>query len=91
MLICSGETIENEVLPLPETAPECWKKVRSQYHEVEQPREYAVASGLVRQLTQSLVTAGFDISHSEKLPRLTGEGHAHGFVHHRLMMGYTAP
>ena len=37
------------------------------------------------------MTAGFDISHSEKLPRPTGEGHAYGFVHHRLMTGYTAP
>ena len=91
VLICSGETIENGVLPLPATAPECRKKARSQYHEVEQPREYPVASGLVRQLTQSLVTAGFDISHSEKLPRLTDEGHAYGFVHHRLMIGYTDP
>jgi hypothetical protein len=67
VLIYSGETIENGVLPLPATAPEYWKKARSQYHEVEQPREYPVASGLARQLTESLVTAGFDISHSEKL------------------------
>ena len=46
VLICSGETSENGVLPLPANVPECWKKARSHYHEVEQPREYPVASGL---------------------------------------------
>ena len=91
VLIYSGETIENGVSPLPETAPEYWKKARSQYHEAELPREYPVASGLARHLTESLVTAGFDISHSEKLPRPTGEGHACGFVHHRLMTGHMVP
>lgn len=91
VLIYSGDTIENGTLPLPETAPEYWKTARSQYHEDEQPRAYPVASGLARYLTESLVDAGFDISHSEKLPRPTGEGHAYGFVHHRLMKHYTAP
>ena len=78
-------------MPLPATAPDYWKKARSQYHEVDQPKDYPVASGLARYLTESLVTNGFDISHSEKLPRPTGEGHAYGFVHHRLMTDYTAP
>ena len=91
VLIYSGETIENGVSPLPETAPEYWKKARSQYHEAEKPRDYPVASGLARHLTETLVMAGFDISHSEKLPRPTGEGHAYGFVHHRLMTGHLAP
>ena len=91
VLIYSGETIENGVSPLPETAPEYWKKARSQYHQPDRARDYPVSSGLARHFTESLVTAGFDISHSEKLPRPTGEGHAYGFVHHRLMTGYTAP
>ena len=85
ILIYSGETIENGVLPLPATAPEYWKTARSQYHEAEQPRDYPVAADFARHLTSSLVDDGFDISHSEKLPRPTGEGHAYGFVHHRLM------
>lgn len=91
VLIYSGETIENGVSPLPETAPEYWKTARSQYHENDRPRDYPVASGLARYLTESLVDAGFDISHSEKLPRPTGEGHAYGFVHHRLMTQHSAP
>lgn len=91
MLIYSGESIDNDVSPLPQTAPEYWKKARSQYHEAEGPRAYPVAGELARYLTSSLVAAGFDISHSEKLPRPTGEGHAYGFVHHRLMTRYLAP
>lgn len=91
ILIYSGESIENGVSTLPETAPAYWKKARSQYHEAERAKNYPVASGLACHLTESLVLAGFDISHSEKLPRPTGEGHAYGFVHHRLMTGYMAP
>lgn len=91
ILIYSGETIENGVLPLPATAPEYWKTARSQYHEAEQPRDYPVAADFARHLTSSLVDDGFDISHSEKLPRPTGEGHAYGFVHHRLMRDLTVP
>ncbi len=91
MLIYSGETIENNVSPLPETAPEYWKRARSQFHEDHGPREYPVAAGLARHLTATLVEAGFDISHSERLPRAIGEGHAYGFVHQRLMTKYLAP
>ena len=60
-------------------------------HEAEQPRAYPVAAKFTRHLTKSLIDADFDISHSERLPRATGEGHAYGFVHHQLMTGYTAP
>jgi len=91
ILIYSGETIENGVSPLPATAPEYWKRARSQYHQAEAPRDYPVAAAFARHLTVSLVDAGFDISHSEKLPRPSGEGHAYGFVHHRLMNGHAIP
>jgi hypothetical protein len=85
MLIYSGATIENNVSPLPKTAPEYWKRARSQFHEDDGVRAYPVAGELARHFTASLVEAGFDISHSEKLPRARGEGHAFGFVHKRLM------
>lgn len=91
MLIYSGETIDNDILPLPASAPEYWKTARSQFHEAETRRTYPVASGLARHLTESLVAGGFDISHSEKLPRPRGEGHAYGFVHRRLMTRYLVP
>ncbi len=91
ILIYSGETVENDVLPLPESAPAYWKKARSQFHEPAARRTYPVAAGLARHMTESLVAAGFDISHSERLPRPTGEGHAYGFVHQRLMRGNVAP
>ena len=91
ILIYSGETIENGVLPLPATAPEFWKIARSQYHEAEHPRACPVAADFARYLTASLVDEGFDISHSEKLPRPRGEGHAYGFVQDRLMGDLTVP
>ena len=91
MLIYSGETIENSVSPLPETAPEYWKRARSQFHEKSGPKDYPVAGAFARHLTASLVAADFDISHSERLPRPIGEGHAYGFVHQRLMTRRIAP
>ena len=91
MLIYSGATVDNDVLPLPETAPAYWKKARSQFHEPVARKTYPVATGLARHMTESLVAAGFDLSHSEKLPRPIGEGHAYGFVHQRLMRGNIAP
>lgn len=91
VLIYSGETVENDVLPLPETAPAYWKTARSQFHEPARRRAYPVAAGLARHMTESLVANGFDISHSERLPRPGGEGHAYGFVHRRLMRGNVAP
>ena len=91
ILIYSGETIENGVSRLPDSAPSYWKKARSQYHQPERPRTYPVAAEFARYLTTSLVEQGFDISHSERLPRPTGEGHAYGFVHRRLMAEFEAP
>lgn len=91
MLIYSGETVENDVLPLPASAPAYWKTARSQFHEPVKRREYPVAAGLARHMTASLVQAGFDVSHSERLPRPRGEGHAYGFVHQRLMRDNIAP
>lgn len=91
MLIYSGETIENTVLPLPATAPSFWKQARAQYHEETGPKHYPVAAAFARYLTTTLVESGFDISHSEKLPRERGEGHAYGFVHRRLMVDRIVP
>jgi hypothetical protein len=83
VLIYWGETIENNVLQLPEDAPDFWKRARSQYHEAAGTRQYPVASGLARHLIDHLMDAGFDISQSQRLARAHGEGHAFGFVHRR--------
>jgi hypothetical protein len=91
ILIYSGDTISNGVSPLPETAPEYWKRARSQYHEPEEGRDYPVAAGFARHLTTRLIDMDFDISHSERLPRASGEGHAYGFVRHRLMRRQDVP
>ena len=89
ILIYCGDTIWNNVLQLPDDAPGWWKRARSQYFEETDVRDYPVASGLARHMIEFLVDRDFDISHSDRLPRDHGEGHAYGFVHRRLF-GETA-
>jgi hypothetical protein len=86
-----GDTIMNNVLDLPEDAPEFWKHARSMYHETVGPKEYPVASKLGRHLIEHLVAEQFDVSHSTRLPRERGEGHAFAFVHKRLMRDNIVP
>ena len=91
ILIYWGETIENNPLRMDEDAPAFWRKARSQYHEEEGPREYPVASSLALSLIKGLVARDFDVSHSKRLGREHGEGHAFGFVHRRLMPNRVTP
>ncbi len=85
VLIYSGETIENNPLHMDEDAPEFWRRARSQYHVAGESRSYPVDSRLALHLVGTLMDAGFDISHSKRLSKPHGEGHAFGFVHQRLM------
>ncbi|MEJ2432830.1 MAG: extradiol ring-cleavage dioxygenase, partial [Pseudolabrys sp.] len=91
MLIYWGDTIENNPLRMAEDAPLFWRKARSQFHETEKPRQYPVASDLALHLIESLIDQEFDISHSNKLSKEHGEGHAFGFVHRRMMNGKVIP
>lgn len=91
ILIYTGETIENNPLQMEEDAPAFWRKARSQYHESSGPRAYPVASTLGVHLIESLMDGGFDISHSKRLAKAHGEGHAFGFVHVRLMTNSVIP
>ncbi len=91
MLIYSGETIENNPLRMDDDAPQFWRHARSQYHEAGASRDYPVASKLALHLVDELMEHGFDISHSKKLGREHGEGHAFGFVHRRLMPNHVVP
>jgi 3-O-methylgallate 3,4-dioxygenase len=91
MLIYSGETIENNPLRMDDDAPAFWRHARSQYHEASGSRDYPVAAKLSLHLVDELMDRGFDISHSKKLGREHGEGHAFGFVHRRLMTDTIIP
>lgn len=86
-----GATIANDVSPLPASAPAYWRRARQQYHEADRARDYPVDAALGRHLIEWLVDDDFDIAHSTRLPRPGGEGHAFGFVHHRLMAGRAVP
>ncbi len=85
ILVYWGETIANNPLDMPEDAPQFWRKARSQYHEQNGSREYPVASKLGLHLIEQLIDNEFDVSHSKRLSKAHGEGHAFGFVHKRLM------
>ena len=85
ILIYTGSTIQNNTLQLPTHAPEYWKTARSQFHEQKSNRDYPVARDLALHIANHLVEKHFDISHSERLGKNQGEGHAFGFVHRRLM------
>ena len=86
-LVYWGETIRNNPKILPDDAPAFWKKARAQFHELDRPRDYPVASKLGAHLIDHLVECEFDISHARVLRHEIGEGHAFGFVHRRLMGG----
>lgn len=91
ILIYTGETIENNPLHMDEDAPEFWRRARSQYHEDTAVRSYPVASKLAVQIVSHLMDQGFDISHSKRLGKDIGEGHAFGFVHRRIMKNDVIP
>jgi 3-O-methylgallate 3,4-dioxygenase len=91
MLIYWGETIENNPLHMEEDAPQFWRKARSQFHAGDRPRQYPVDAKLGLHLIESLVEQGFDVSHSKRLSKEHGEGHAFGFVHVRMMPDKVIP
>jgi hypothetical protein len=91
ILVYWGETIENNPLHMEEDAPAFWRKARSQFHETEKSRLYPVDAKLGLHLIESLVDQGFDVSHSKRLSKEHGEGHAFGFVHRRMMNGKAIP
>ncbi len=91
MLIYWGETIENNPLHMDDDAPAFWRKARSQFHAGGETRQYPVDSKLGLHLIESLIDQGFDVSHSRKLAKAHGEGHAFGFVHVRMMQDKVIP
>jgi 3-O-methylgallate 3,4-dioxygenase len=90
-LVYWGDSIVNNVLPLPPDSPDFWKRARSQYHEPDGVRSYPVASDLALHLIDELMDRDFDISQAKKLRMERGEGHALGFVHRRLMRDHIIP
>ena len=59
ILIYWGDKIKNNPLNMDDDVPQFWRKARSQFHEVEQSREYPVDSRLGLHLIERLIRAGF--------------------------------
>ena len=91
ILVYWGETIENRELQMPADAPAFWRKARSQYHEAAGAKEYPVDAVLGLHIIQHLMGNDFEVSHSRRLAKEHGEGHAFGFVHRRLMPDKITP
>ncbi|HET9714622.1 MAG TPA: extradiol ring-cleavage dioxygenase [Pseudolabrys sp.] len=85
ILVYWGDSIRNNPLRMDNDAPQFWRKARSQFHEVDQSRDYPVDSRLALHLIERLIEDGFDVSQSRRLSKEHGEGHAFGFVHRRMM------
>ena len=91
LLVYWGDTISNNILDIPDDAPEFWRKARSLYHEETEVREYPVDSKLAFHIINHLMNNDFDVSQSKRLRFERGEGHAFGFVHRRLMRNKVVP
>jgi 3-O-methylgallate 3,4-dioxygenase len=91
ILVYWGEEIENNPLQMDEDAPQFWRTARSQYHEAGAARRYPVASDAALRIIRYLIDHDFDVSHSKRLSKPHGEGHAFGFVHRRLMPRKVVP
>ncbi|MGE0315671.1 MAG: protocatechuate 3,4-dioxygenase [Lautropia sp.] len=90
ILLFRGRTIRN--VPLRDhPGPDWAARASARYYEATAPREYPVDTGLVEHLIASLIEAEFDVACADSLPEGLGEGHAFGFVHHRLAAGLDLP
>lgn len=91
ILLYAGSSIRNSTLRLPDSVPGWWKHARSQFHEAERDRDYPVEETLANHISGHLTATGFDYSFAEEMNTETGEGHAFGFVHRRLMSETAIP
>lgn len=90
ILLYHGETIRN--VPLKETGRPRWaQQASARYYEQDTPREYPVDTRLALHLIDHLMDASFDLSVADCIREGEGEGHAFGFVHHRLLHGADLP
>ncbi len=84
ILVYYGETIRN--VPLAPVANPSWGwRASARWFEEKVPRDYPVDATLARHLIDELIDREFDIAASGSCPDGEGEGHAIGFVHHRIM------
>ncbi|MHB9880397.1 DODA-type extradiol aromatic ring-opening family dioxygenase [Pacificimonas sp. ICDLI1SI03] len=86
ILLYYGETIRNN--PRHKAKPNplgWWQRARGGYYTDEGEMNFPVDAELSRHMIAELVQAEFDISTADRLPEGSGEGHAFGFIHRKLM------
>lgn len=90
ILVYRGRTIRN-VPQARHPGPEWAARASARYYETDGPREYPVDWRLAVHLIDTLVDAEFDVACADSIREGLGEGHAFGFVHHRLAPGLDLP
>lgn len=91
VLVYCGPTMRNVPLGAHAPGPDWARAASSRYYEREHPREYPVAQALARHMVDQLMEKDFEVSIAERMREGMGEGHAFGFVRHRLLEGDPLP
>jgi len=89
ILLYRGETIRN-VPQAQHPGPDWARKASAAYYEKEVPRDYPVDVRLAEHLITELIEE-FDLSCANHIAEGHGEGHAFGYVHHRVLEGAALP
>jgi 3-O-methylgallate 3,4-dioxygenase len=89
MLVYWGDSIPVKELKGPPNPPPTIAASKWAYGLKE--TSYPVAADLGRHLIESLIEQEFDVSHSRKLPREDGVGHAFAFIYQRIMQAHVPP
>jgi hypothetical protein len=90
LLIYRGASIRN--LPRGASSGPDWaRRASARYYEERGATDYPVDAALATHLIGALIDDEFDVAAADRLPEGSGEGHAFGFVHKRLMNGAALP
>jgi 3-O-methylgallate 3,4-dioxygenase len=91
ILVYRGAAIRNAPRPRRGAGGDWAERASARYYEASTPRDYPVDAALAHHLTAALVESEFDVASADALPAGSGEGHAFGFIHQRLMRGAAVP
>jgi 3-O-methylgallate 3,4-dioxygenase len=90
ILLYRGASIRNVPLTA-HSGPDWARNASARYFEKDAPRDYPCNAGLAHHLIDRLMEDEFDLSCANSLADGFGEGHAFGFIHHRLLSGTVIP
>jgi hypothetical protein len=90
VLIYWGQTLRNVPPEIPDSAP-AHRKANAWGWFAPEEIEYPIASDLGLHLIEHLMSHQFEVSHSRRMPRNQGMGHAFGYVYQRILQRKPIP